>query len=214
MTRLVGVLLFLPVPLVLALLTRQPLGLRTSLATGVLLMATHRLYARPYALRQANQRCLWCARQLAPGATTTRPLRLREPFGESDWWACDEAHHARLGRLLGWARAHATGLRAGILGALLALLAGLSVRAAGWTRGPTVADCVALFQFGVAAAVLPLSILGPRARTVSVEPLPVPFPVHIQALIGTAAVMWLFRLVGAAWLALALTHVAQRLAAL
>jgi hypothetical protein len=42
--------------------------------------------------------------------------------------------------------------------------------------------------------------------------LPVPFPVHIQALIGTWAVLWLFRIVGLAWLALATWHVAVRLA--
>ncbi len=45
--RLLGLLLFLPVPLVLWLLTRQPLGTLASLAIGFALMATHRLYARP-----------------------------------------------------------------------------------------------------------------------------------------------------------------------
>ena len=37
-----------------------------------------------------------------------------------------------------------------------------------------------------------------------------PFPVHIQALIGTWAVSWLFRVVGVAWLILAIVHFGQR----
>ena len=42
--RLLGLLLFLPVPLVLWLFTRQPLSTLASLAVGFALMATHRLY--------------------------------------------------------------------------------------------------------------------------------------------------------------------------
>lgn len=38
----------------------------------------------------------------------------------------------------------------------------------------------------------------------------VPFPVHIQALIGTWAVLWLFRLVGLVWLVQGLLHFATR----
>jgi hypothetical protein len=34
--------------------------------------------------------------------------------------------------------------------------------------------------------------------------------VHIQALIGSAAVLWLFRLVGVAWFVLGSLHVARR----
>ena len=45
--RLLGLLLFLPVPLVLWLFTRQALGTLGSLANGLALTATHRLYARP-----------------------------------------------------------------------------------------------------------------------------------------------------------------------
>jgi hypothetical protein len=38
-----------------------------------------------------------------------------------------------------------------------------------------------------------------------------PFPAHVQALIGTLWVVWLFRLVGLWWLVSSLLHVAQRL---
>ncbi len=208
-TRALGLLMFLPVPLVLALFTRQPLGLRMSLGLGVALMVTHRLYARPFALRHAHERCLWCARQ--PLGARGLTLRLREPFGDTDWRACDETHHAGLRCVLGWAHDHAGLLRLGVAGGLLLLLVGLGARACGWTRGPTAADWVALFQASVASAVLPLAVLGPRARATRDTPLSVPFPVHIQALIGTANVLWLFRLVGTLWLGLAITHLARRL---
>ncbi|HET7294709.1 MAG TPA: hypothetical protein VFM88_19965, partial [Vicinamibacteria bacterium] len=62
---------------------------------------------------------------------------------------------------------------------------------------------------GVAVTVLPFGLLGPRAPEPEGPPR-VPFPVHIQALIGTAAVLWLFRIVGVVWLALALIHGARR----
>ena len=62
---------------------------------------------------------------------------------------------------------------------------------------------------GIGATVLPLSLLGPYAPPAP-EPLRPPFPVHIQALIGTAAVVWLFRIVGVTWVALALYALAGR----
>ena len=55
--------------------------------------------------------------------------------------------------------------------------------------------------------VLPVGWLATRRRTDRKEKgaAPrVPFPVHIQALIGTVVVIWLFRLVGLAWLAMGL----------
>ncbi len=70
---------------------------------------------------------------------------------------------------------------------------------------------MAVFRLGVAVTVLPFGWLaaargpagGPSGR--------LPFPVHIQALVGTVWVLWLFRLVGLWWLAAGLLHVARRL---
>ena len=58
--------------------------------------------------------------------------------------------------------------------------------------------------------VLPLGFWSAVPRPPEAEAR-VPFPLHIQALIGTAWVLWLFRLVGLWWLVAASLHVARRL---
>lgn len=208
-SRVSGVLLFLPVPLVLALFTRFPLGVDASLALGVALVLTHRLYARPFALKRAGSRCLWCAGPADGGPA----LELREPFGTTAWRACTPAHAERLRRTFGWAARQASFLKAGILGALGLFLAGALASARGATGALTPGDWSAFFRVAIALTVLPLGLLGPRAAPAADAAPRVPFPVHIQALIGTWAVLWLFRLVGVAWLALGLRHVAARLGA-
>lgn len=203
--RQVGVLLFLPVPLVLWLLTAQPLGVTVSLVLAGTLMLSHRFYARPWALSRSGQRCLWCG-------TSSRlvPLELEEPQGLTRWVACSEDHASRLRATFGWASARPLFLRIGILGSLLLLLVlsfvplVVSVPWLASTDGP------ALFRLGVAVTVLPLGWLGPRSSFVS--PGRLPFPVHIQALIGTLAVSWLFRLVGLVWLVVGIRHFLLRLA--
>jgi hypothetical protein len=204
--RFVGLVLFLPVPVVLWLFTQTPLGVLPSLVLGVVLVATHRLYARPFALTRAERRCLWCGRAAGAGPG----VDLVEPLASTRWRACSASHAERLGRLLAWTEAHAAALRIGILGTLalflpLQLLAGLG-RSGALTSG----DAVAFFRGGIALTVLPLGWLGASRGRASAPPPRVPFPVHIQALIGTAAVLWLFRLVGLAWLALAVLHVTRR----
>ena len=192
----------------LLLFTQAPFGVVPSLLAGVLLVATHRFYARPFALERAERRCLWCG-----GAAGNGPaLALDEPFGPTRWRACGAAHAERLVRVFAFAQAHTGALKLGILGALAVFLV-LAVPAARGRLGPlTSADLVAFFRGGIALAVLPLGWLGvSRGRRAEVTP-KLPFPVHIQALIGTWAVLWLFRLVGIAWLLLAVLHVTKRLA--
>lgn len=199
--RLLGVLLFLPVPLVLWLFTHAPLGALASLMLGTAIMATHRLYARPFALARAARRCLWCG-----GAAGGTPIALdvREPFGRTQWLACREPHARRAAGLLGWASARSGRLKAGILGTLaLFLLTGFAV-AAGAPLPVTFGRASALFRLGIAVTVLPLGWLGGRARGDPSGPLASVFPLHIQALVGSHAVVWLFRSVGLAWLVLSL----------
>jgi hypothetical protein len=206
--RLKGALLFLPVPLVLLLFTRQPLGPWPSLGLGVAIMLTHRLYARPFALSRAERRCLWCG-----GAAEDGPrLELEEPLGRTSWRACGKEHAHVLARTLGWAETRAPILRLGILGTLGLFLA-LSVAAAlGRPAGLGAADATAVFRLGVALAVLPLGWRAPRAGPAGGPRGRLPFPVHVQALLGTVWVLWLFRLVGLWWLVAALLHLVRRVA--
>jgi hypothetical protein len=205
MTRALGILLFLPVPIVLWLFTRAPLGVAPSLGLGVVLMATHRLYARPFALSRAGARCLWCG-----GAAGAGPrFEVEEPLGTTPWRACGAPHAERLARLLGWAGAHARGLKLGILGSLVLFLP-LALLAEGGRLGSLdYADVVNLFRLAVALSVLTLAFRYGTAPAAA-DRLRSPFPIHIQALVGSAVVLWLFRLVGAVWLGLALHHLLSR----
>jgi hypothetical protein len=119
-------------------------------------------------------------------------------------------HAERVSRVLGWAEALARFLRLGILGTLAIFLVGAPFAAYGRLGPLTPADLVAFFRLGIAMTVLPMSLLAPRGPEPPAAALAAPFPVHIQALIGTAAVLWLFRLVGLAWLALGIWHGAGR----
>jgi hypothetical protein len=204
--RLLGILLFLPVPVVLGLFTRAPLGVGASIGVGVLLMATHRLYARPFALSRADRRCLWCG-----GAAGEGPrVPLEEPSGPTTWRACGEGHRERLTRVFGTADRWRWFLRIGILGSLALSLGGALLVAFGRLGTLTFADTSAAFRLGVSVTVLPYgwfaAVLGPRtAGTIRV-----PFPVHIQALIGTAVMLWLFRIVGIVWIVQVVLFVVRR----
>lgn len=206
--RLRGLLLFLPVPAVLWLFTRQPLGPLPSLGLGVALMVSHRLYARPFALRRAAFRCLWCGRACAGGLE----VRVIEPFGTTEWRACEAGHRERLARVLGWAAAHPWWLRVGILGTLAVFLLWTVAAATRSWPGLRTGDAVAVFRLGIAVTVLPFGWLSAAMGPATDEPR-VPFPVHIQALIGTGAVLWLFRLIGLVWLVLGTLDLLARLGA-
>jgi hypothetical protein len=204
--RLTGFLLFLPVPIVLFLFTRAPLGIGWSLVLGVALMLSHRAYARPFALARASRRCLWCGRASRGGPD----LVVEEPLGTTAWSTCGEPHRERARRFLAWASDHRRALQVAILGALAAFLAAAALVAAGVAGALTYPDAVNGFRLAIALTVLPLGLLALRAPASPDRPLRTPFPLHIQALIGTAAVVWLFRLVGLAWLVLAVRHFAAR----
>ena len=138
-------------------------------------------------------------------------LTVREPFAQTDWSACSEAHAQAATGLLRWANAHALFLQTGILGTLaLFLLAGLALALGRPLAGATYSDLSAFFRLAIAVTVLPLGWHGARGHATPGGPLRSPFPLHIQALIGSAAVVWLFRLVGLVWLITGLRHFVSR----
>src|SRR5262245_58754069 len=113
-TRLAGVLLFLPVPLVLFLFTRAPFGILPSFGIGVLLMLTHRLYARPWALARAQRRCLWCGADVEAASTTAGELAIDDPLGGATWRACREPHGRAATAVLAWADRRRAWLKLGV----------------------------------------------------------------------------------------------------
>ena len=199
-----GISLFLPVPVVLWLITILPLGTWLSLGLGVALMATHRLYARPYALGRAERRCLWCGR--VPEGQPLVPLTVTEPIGKVVWRVCAGRHQQRLTGFLGWASRNAFFLKIAIAGTLLAYLAAVPFASYGKLGTLDSGDLAAGFRLLIALAVLPLGWLGPGSGRGGGESLVAPFPIHIQALIGTVSVVWLFRIVGLVWLATSAFH--------
>jgi hypothetical protein len=217
--RVAGFLLFLPVPIVLFLFTRQPLGAWASLGLGVAVMLTHRLYARPFALSRAGKRCLWCGGPAGEGPR----VELDEPLGRTSWRACGAPHASLLARTLGWAARRSRWLAGGVLGTLGLFLVLAVAASRGQPAWLEPGDAVAFFRLGIALTVLPLGWLAPESRPgpsrglapenpSGLTPGRLPFPVHIQALLGTLWVLWLFRLVGLWWLVAALLHLARRLA--
>ncbi len=205
--RALGLLLFLPVPLVLWLLTSQALGVGWSVAVALALVLTHRSYARPFALRHAESRCLWCG---TSGANLM--IEAHEPDASTRWAACGAHHADSLRRVLGWTARRSTFLRVGVLGTLALFLSGLLLASTGRLGSLLPADAVAFFRIGISLTVLPLGWTAADSRHKTEEGGRLPFPLHIQGLIGTWSVLWLFRLVGLVWLALGLTHLVQRLA--
>jgi hypothetical protein len=197
-----GIVLFLPVPIVLWLITNLPFGVWPSLGLGVTIMVTHRLYARPFALNRARRRCLWC------GGTGENldlaPLTVEEPMGETVWQVCAGKHRISLAAFLGWSSRRALFLKVGIVGALLTYLVTVPLAAYGKLGSVTAVDLSYGFRLLIALTVLPLGWLGPGSR--SGGGLTVPFPIHIQALIGTVAVAWLFRIIGLIWLVASVIH--------
>jgi hypothetical protein len=195
--RLPGLLLFLPVPIVLALFTRAPLGTVPSILLGIALVATHRLYARPFALGRAPRRCLWCGGVVGESAAA---FAVEEPGGRTEWRVCRSGHLEKVARVLGWADRARVFLRVGILGTLGLFLAVAILSASRRFAILPFGTASALFRIGIALTVLPLGWLSLRGDAPPDGAIRSPFPLHVPALPGLVVVLWLFRLVGVWWL--------------
>jgi hypothetical protein len=192
--QLLGVGLFLVIPLVLFLFVRHPRPVGASLGAGVLLMLAHRFVARPYMERARQRKCLWCNRGLATGA----PVRLGSGSGTIEAIAC-AAHVAPARRFFVWLARVGPWLRVGIFVPLLALLAALTAAALGHERA--LATAVPLFQLVVGMTVNVAAIGYLATRPIAADLVPrVPFPAHNFFLLGVRNLLWIFRLVGIWWI--------------
>jgi hypothetical protein len=173
------------------------------------------------------------------GASAGSALAVTDPRGTVSWNACSDEHRVSLVAMLQFAARHRTLLRVGILGTVTVSLIAAVLADRGWLGPFYVSDAEALFKLGVGLTVLPLGWLGPRlgerngaasapvgpadprrGRTESTNPGPggadsadvmsAPFPLHLPALIGVNAVLWLFRLIGLVWLKQGAFHAVER----
>ncbi len=214
--QLLGVALFLFIPLVLFLFVRHPEPVGASLAAGVALMVGHRFLARPYMEAVRERKCLWCNGRPQPHGEPL-PLLLggaRRGSGERGGDSADVegAARARGARALAavtcprhrdaaarfvtfLARARVP-LRAGIFAPLLLLLAALLAAALGEARW--LDPAVALFQLSVGITVN-VAAFGYLTAKPAV-PVRVPFPAHNFFLLGIRNLLWVLRLVGIWWI--------------
>ncbi|MEM7050008.1 MAG: hypothetical protein AAF604_10125 [Acidobacteriota bacterium] len=196
--QLQGVLLFGFIPLVLFLFVSHPEPLAASLVAGVVLMLGHRFLARPYMRRAAPRKCLWCNR----GLTSENPtddievLALQAGGGAVEARFC-RRHRPSGERFFRFVEAWRWPLRLGIFVPLLFLLGSLAVAAAG---GPApVEEATGVFRLVVGLTVQ-TAALGPFLGRLSASPVSVPFPVHNFFLLGVAALLWVFRIIGLWWI--------------
>jgi hypothetical protein len=190
--QVLGLALFLFIPVVLFLFVVHPRPIGLSLTAGALLMLGHRFLARPYMRRVAIRRCLWsggtlCGHEVTAIDVGGQPARVR-------------AQHARdLRRFFTWVDRRRLPLRLGIFVPLLMLLGTLVATAAGLATADTAALATDVFRLVIGltvnfAAWGWLTVREPDAEV------SVPFPVHNFFLLGVRALLWIFRLVGIWWI--------------
>src|SRR5262245_49388015 len=191
-----GAALFAFIPLVLFLYLQLPLGPAASLLIGLGIMLSHRFAASPWMARHARDRCLWC------GRAGPMPVPLPILAGRRTWTlaACGEAHAALAGRFLTFVHRRRLLIALGIFAPLALLIAGTAALALG---RPFMAHEWNRLQFRTIVAVTVVGAsLGYRTVPSPATPLRGAFPLHNLYLLGIRATLWVFRIVGAVWLAM------------
>ena len=193
--QILGVLLFLFIPVVLFLYVRHPAPVGLSLGAGVVLMIGHRRLARPYMQRALPWKCIWCNRVLPEGDGEILELRAGKEILPA---RCCSGHLRPAARAFGFLQSWRWPLRLGIFVPLLALLVALAAAAFGREIVP-LPTVTAFFQLviGLTVNLAALGSLFVRDERSTVE---VPFPVHNFFLLGVRALLWIFRLVGIWWI--------------
>ena len=190
-----GAALFAFIPLVLYLYLQLPLGPSLSLAAGAGIMLSHRFVAAPWMDRHGRERCLWCGRSLQSG----EPIEIAAGGIRHALAVCGPAHRDLTGRFFTFVARFRLPIAAGIFLPLLLLLAGTLALAVGhpfiqreWNN--------LQFRMVVAFTVAGTSLAYLMVRRPA-QPLGCPFPLHNLFLLGVRNTLWVFRIVGAWWLA-------------
>lgn len=194
---LLGILLFLFIPLVLFLFVAHPAPVGGSLVAGIALMVAHRFLALPYMLATRPHKCIWCNRFFDDHRTGELAVELAQAGAAPplELRAC-AAHVEPTRRFFGFLDLTRLPLRLGIGLPLGLLLGSLVAFAVGF--GDRTEPATQLFRLGIGLTVQ-LAALGPwlgapRERSRAA------FPVHNFYLLGIRATLWIFRLVGVVWI--------------
>lgn len=190
-----GVLLFACVPLVLYLWLSQPLGPAVSIVVGVAVVVGHRFVAESWMARHSTHRCLWCA-----GAAAA-DQQFVVTSGKKAWTmaACGPDHRMLASRFLSFLETARRLVFVGIFVPLLILIVG-TLLVAGGIQAFSAEAVTMQFKTTVAFTVLAVS-LAYRSVRKPAESIRCPVPVHNLFMLGIRNTLWVFRVVGAWWLA-------------
>jgi len=204
--QLLGIALFLFIPVVLFLFVRHPEPIAASLGAGVALMLGHRFLARPYMEAVRMRKCLWCNGRPRPEVETLPLLvggRGKDGAAHELLAAVCPRHRDPAARFVSFLERARLPLRLGIFVPLLLLFAALVAAALGERRwlDPTVALFQLLVGITVNVAAFGYFAATPHSSDRGSGPARPPFPAHNFFLLGIRNLLWVFRLVGIWWIA-------------
>lgn len=186
-------MLFLFIPLVLALFLKYPFGVLPSFGIAVAIMFVHRLIARRFFFQNSSKRCFWCASTKHPRST------LDVTSGEIvQIQLCTHRCFDRARKFFDFCFRYRNLLRMGIFLTLLWYVVTMILNDLAIFQFPAEWNGF-LFQFFIAFTVVSISFAYTSGHTID-QPV-FPFPIHNLFLIGARNTLLVFRYVGFWWLA-------------
>lgn len=196
--QVLGVVLFLPIPVVLVLFVQHPDPLVLSLVVGIGLMVGHRLVARPWMNTIATDKCLWCNGLLpdsVEAGVESRELILGSGAGEVSA-RVHSNHGDPVRRFFTFVNRFRVGMRLGIFLPLGVLVVALVLAATGREVPLTAITRAFQLLIGLTVSFGAWGYLTAEAK----KPEQIPFPVHNFFLLGLRNLLWIFRIVGLWWI--------------
>lgn len=199
-----GIGLFLFIPITLILFLYLPLGLYPSFVLALLFMFGHRFVAMPWVAARRPERCLWSG---ASRGCELTPTPVRVGADVQGYHACRQ-HADKVRRFANLATTWRIPIAIGIFIPLFTYILLMLI-------SPMLPDWVPsalkhLFRGGIGLTCLVISFAW-RALPPVQEEMKFPFPLHNLALLGIRNTLWIFRTVGAVWVAMTLWAVATAL---
>jgi hypothetical protein len=197
--HILGILLFLFIPLVLFLFLKHPFGLITSFIIAIVIMISHRFVSIPFMNRFKKSRCLWCGR-------TSRP-RVKQTVGPIEFEFCQQNCITKAKKFFDFCSTYALILRVGIFIPLAWYVITMILTALKLIHFPEDWNHF-IFQFFVAVTVASISFLYRIGK--ETDTLTFPFPIHNLFLLGIQNTLIVFRLVGIWWIVVSLIFLLRR----